>query len=331
MGSAFVRDVVAAGGSPFVFDAKTYAGDEERLREVEGQYDLVELDVASPQASQVIQDLQPEYLVHFAAETHVTRSEKEPEAFWRTNVRGTENLLRAAAQSGVELFVHISTDEVYGPCSGTPFTEDDKQLGTHQATSSYAKSKAAADDLVLGYADRLPILVIRLTNCFGPWQHPEKAIPRWITRALQKERLPVWGSGEQIRRWLYVEDASLAIQFLIDRRVSGRAYNIGPMDEERTNLEVACVFAEIAGLPEDSVYLTRYDRPRHDDRYAVDLKRITGLGWSPNWSFVDAAQETFRWYQRHRSWWQQFVPTAESLYDDAEEKEVPFAVRERSK
>ena len=145
--------------------------------------------------------------MHFAAETHVTRSEGAAEAFFHANVEGTRSVLDAAVAAGVPRVVHMSTDEVYGPCPGAPFGEHQKLPGEGLATSAYARSKALADDLAHSYSDRLDVVIARPTNCIGPWQHPEKAVPRWATRALRGERLPVWGDGQQVRDWMFVSDA----------------------------------------------------------------------------------------------------------------------------
>lgn len=316
IGSAYVRALVQAGERPLVVDSKTYAGDERRLTEVDGRYDLEIKDVTDPSIGSLIQAHQPSYIVHFAAESHVTRGEKAAQKFWRTNVLGTENLLRAAEHVPLNAFLHVSTDEIYGPCFGRPFSEEDKHPGTDQATSSYAKSKSQADDLALSFRNRVPILVLRPTNCFGSWQHPEKAVARWITRAIQGEQLPVWGSGEQRRSWLYVDDVCEAVSILLERGVPGSAYNVGPDTEPPTNLEVAQSIAEMAGHPEN-VYLTAYDRPDHDIRYALASNKLRGLGWKPRSSFRDALARTFGWYRENESWWVTLVDHAEEIYGDS--------------
>jgi dTDP-glucose 4,6-dehydratase len=258
----------------------------------------------------------PPLLVHFAAETHVTRSEGAAETFFRTNVDGTRAVLHAALAAGVERVVHISTDEVYGPCPADPFREDQKLPGEGLATSAYARSKAVADDLARSYADRLAVVIARPTNCIGPWQHPEKAVPRWATRALRGERLPVWGDGQQVRDWMFVDDAVSGLRVLAERGEPGTAYNLGPAGEAVPNVEIARMVARAAGAGSDAVYLSSYDRPQHDRRYAVSTGRVAALGWAATRTAGDAVAETVAWYRDHAEWWQTLVPEAERLYAD---------------
>jgi dTDP-D-glucose 4,6-dehydratase len=220
IGSAFVRALAADGRRVLNVDLDTYAGDERRIAGVgEGMVETVRLDVASPELAGVVREERPALVVHFAAESHVTRSEDAPEVFFHANVEGTRVVLDAAEAAGCRV-LHMSTDEVYGPCPADPFREEDKLPGEGLATSAYARSKALADDLARSYAERVDVVVARPTNCIGPWQHPEKAVPRWATRALRGERLPVWGDGEQVRDWMFVEDAVSARG--LQRRPAGR-------------------------------------------------------------------------------------------------------------
>ncbi len=317
IGSAFVRALAADGHAVLNIDAGTYAGDERRLAGVGP--DLVEtvrMDVADPALAAVVRAERPPLLVHFAAETHVTRSEEAGETFFRTNVDGTRSVLDAALAAGVERVVHISTDEVYGPCPGDPFREDQKLPGEGLATSAYARSKAVGDDLARSYADRLPVVIARPTNCIGPWQHPEKAVPRWATRALRGERLPVWGDGQQVRDWMFVDDAVSGLRALAERGEPGTAYNLGPAGESVPNVEIARMVARAAGAGSDAVYLSAYDRPQHDRRYAVSTGRVAALGWTATRTVADAVAETVAWYRDHAEWWGTLVPEAERLYAD---------------
>jgi dTDP-glucose 4,6-dehydratase len=317
IGSAFVRALAADGIAVLNVDADTYAGDERRVAAVDPRLlETVRLDVASPELGGVVAAERPSAIVHFAAETHVTRSEGDEDAFFRTNVDGTRNLLDAATAAGVRRVVHISTDEVYGPCPGDPFREDEKLPGEGHATSAYARSKAVADDLARSYADRLDVVVARPTNCIGPWQHPEKAIPRWATRALRGERLPVWGDGQQVRDWMFVDDAVAGLRVLLERGERGGVYNLAPAAEGVPNVEIARMVAAAAGAGDDAVYLSAYDRPQHDRRYAVSVERIAGLGWRAAHELEDAVRETVAWYRDHTGWWQTLVPDAERLYAD---------------
>ena len=225
-------------------------------------------------------------------------------------------MLDAAAEAGSCRVVHMSTDEVYGPCPADPFREEDKLPGEGLATSAYARSKAVADDLARSYADRVDVVVARPTNCIGPWQHPEKAVPRWATRALRGERLPVWGDGEQVRDWMFVEDAVSALRLLAERGERGAVYNVGPEAEGVPNVEIARAVARAAGRDEACVYLSHYDRPQHDRRYAVANDRITALGWRAARSLEAAVAETVDWYRANEAWWSTLIPDAERLYAD---------------
>ena len=316
IGSAFVRALAADGRRVLNVDLDTYAGDERRIAGVgDGMVETVRLDVASPELAGVVREERPALVVHFAAESHVTRSEDAPEVFFHANVEGTRVVLDAAEAAGCRV-LHMSTDEVYGPCPADPFREEDKLPGEGLATSAYARSKALADDLARSYAERVDVVVARPTNCIGPWQHPEKAVPRWATRALRGERLPVWGDGEQVRDWMFVEDAVSALRLLAERGERGKVYNVGPQAEGVPNVEIARAIARSAGQDEASVYLSHYDRPQHDRRYAVATDRIAGLGWHASRSLEAAITETVEWYRENEAWWSPLVPDAEQLYAD---------------
>jgi dTDP-glucose 4,6-dehydratase len=317
IGSAFVRAVAADGGSVVNVDLGTYAGDERRLAAVDaGRVETVRMDVAGPGLAELVARERPPLVVHFAAETHVTRSEDAAAVFFHTNVEGTRRVLDAAAAGGAGRVLHISTDEVYGPCPAEPFREEEKPPGEGRATSAYARSKAVADDLARSYADRLDVVVARPTNCIGPWQHPEKAVPRWATRALRGERLPVWGDGLQVRDWMYVSDAVAGLRVLAERGEPGGVYNLGPEAEGVPNLEIARMVAGAAGAADDAVYLSEYDRPQHDRRYAVSTERIRALGWRPKRTLAAAVAETVAWYRDNAEWWRTLVGDAERLYAD---------------
>lgn len=321
LGSHFVRHALNSGASEVVnFDVLSYAGDLTRLSDLADRrgYRFVRGDVTSrADVSSVLEGFDPDIVVHYAAESHVTRSENAAEVFDRTNVEGTRVLLEAAAASGVERFVHISTDEVYGPILRGAFKEEDKLAGDSQAKSPYAKSKSLADDLALSFADRLSVNVARPTNAFGPNQFPEKAFPRWVTRGLRGEPLLVWGDGLYVRQWLYAEDLASAIAILAENGSPGEVYNVGPKhDPEITNLDLAKWIIGYLVLPEDRLVLTEYDRPDHDRRYSVDASKIFSLGWAPGevWGQFEI---TVEWYRSNPHWWEPHIPEAESIYTDA--------------
>lgn len=316
IGAAFVRHLVHRGREVVNADLDTYAGDVRRLEDASVRTEHV--DVASDDFETLVGDVVPHAIVHLAAESHVTRSESDPDRFFHTNVEGTRRVLDAAVRYEVGRVVHVSTDEVYGPALDHPFREADKAPGEGRATSAYARSKAVADDLARSYSDRLDLVVVRPTNCFGPWQHPEKAIPRWTTRALSGQDLPVWGDGAYVRDWMHVDDACRAIEFVLDRGEGGAVYNIAPQADPMTNLEIARTIAAAAGRDADAVYLTAYNRPDHDRRYFVDATRIRALGWSPAAALVDAITATVHWYAEHEAWWRPMMAEAEALYADAE-------------
>lgn len=314
IGSELVRTLAAAGQPVLNIDLDTYAGDDRRLAGVAADMvETVKVDVAGSDIADLLAAERPAVVFHLAAETHVTRSENAAEQFFHTNVEGTRRVLEAAGSARV---VHMSTDEVYGPCPGDPYREDQKQPGEGNATSAYARSKALADDLAAGYADRVDVIVARPTNCIGPWQHPEKAVPRWIIRALRGERLPVWGDGQQVRDWMFVSDAVAGLRALAERGERGGIYNLGPVGGDLPNLQIAQIVARAAGADADAVYLSHYDRPQHDRRYAVDSARIAALGWSADYDLERALHQTVAWYRDHEDWWSSLVDDAEALYAD---------------
>lgn len=318
IGAAFIRSVQNTGMDVVNIDAGTYAADVRRIATTGVQTHL--LDVRDEKVPGIVARSRPDVVVHFAAETHVTRSEKDEASFFRANVDGTRAILEAALSSGVSSFIHVSTDEVYGPALDRPFREDDKEPGEGSATSPYARSKAVADDLARSYSDGMRVITVRPTNCFGSWQNPEKAIARWATRAVSGLRLPVWGDGQQVRDWMFVDDVCSAISLLIDKGEAGSVYNVGPGNEAVSNLEIARLVAAEGGAAEGSVYLTEYDRPAHDRRYSVDASRIRALGWVPTVGVVDGISQTVRWYADNRSWWEPLVAEAEALYSDEDER-----------
>lgn len=321
LGSHFVRHALSSGAAQVTnFDLMTYAGDARRLADVESdpRYRALTGDVAAESdVKDTLGSEQFDVVVHYAAESHVTRSEKDPDKFNRTNIDGTRVMIESALSSGVKRFVHISTDEVYGPVLQGYYAEDQKLHGEGNATSPYAKSKAIADDLALSYSDRIEMVVARPTNAFGPWQFPEKAFPRWVTRALRGEPILVWGDGLYVRQWLHAEDFASAIGLLVTDGAPGNPYNVGVAhDPEITNIDLANWLVTELALPEGSIEMTAYDRPDHDRRYAVDPTQIQALGWQPG-DVMSQLASTVEWYRDNEAWWRSHVDEAESIYTDA--------------
>jgi dTDP-glucose 4,6-dehydratase len=322
IGSAFVRRLVgqiSEGQMPddevVVLDALTYAGNVRNLADVRDRIELVHGDVCDREVVDVAL-AGADAVVHFAAESHVTRSEKDPDLFQRTNVEGTLVLLETAVRHGVDRFVHVSTDEVYGDALGSvDFAEGAKEVGDHQATSAYAKSKSRADDLAASFRDVLDVRIVRPTNNFGPFQFPEKALPRWITRVLRDEAITLWGEGDQIRDWLYVDDTAEAIDLVLRRAPARSTYNIGACNEpEIRNRDVAHWLLGRYWTRGARIEHQLDRREHHDGRYRVDVSAIHALGWrraTEVWAGVEA---TCRWYEANRDWWEPLVREAERIY-----------------
>jgi dTDP-glucose 4,6-dehydratase len=229
-------------------------------------------------------------------------------------------MLETASKHGVRRFVHISTDEVYGPILEGAFREEDKEPGDRQATSPYAKSKAVADDVAREFDSDMEVLLVRPTNCFGPWQYPEKAFARWIARALTGQPLLVWGDGLYVRQWLYAKDLSEAIGLALEAEKPEHVYNVGPRHEpEITNVALARWLLEQLELPEDRLVFTDYDRPDHDRRYSVDPSRIESLGWKSGDTWEEFVK-TLGWYRSNTDWWKPLMAEAESIYADGSKR-----------
>jgi dTDP-glucose 4,6-dehydratase len=238
-------------------------------------------------------------VVNFAAETHVDRSIGEAGAFVRTDVFGTHVLLEAARELGVSRYVQISTDEVYGSISEGSSIESDHL----NPSSPYAASKAGADLLVLSYyvTHKLPVLITRSSNNFGPNQYPEKLIPLFVTNALENKSLPLYGDGLNVRDWLYVQDNCRGIDLVLQRGEVGEIYNIGG-DNERTNREITDLILRSLDRPGSLVKMVP-DRPGHDRRYSLKSEKLKSLGWAPKSRFEDDLVQTVQWYAQNEQWW----------------------------
>lgn len=292
-------------------DALTYAGNMATLEEAmkSPKFKFVKGDIADRDTVFALFEAEkPDIVVNFAAESHVDRSIEDPEVFLRTNIMGTQVLMDACRKFGVTRYHQVSTDEVYGDL---PLDRPDllftEETPIH-TSSPYSASKAAADLIVLAYARtfKLPVSITRCSNNYGPYHFPEKLIPLMISRALADETLPVYGKGENIRDWLYVEDHCKAIDLVMRKGREGEVYNVGGHNE-RTNLAVVETILKALGKPESLIrYVT--DRPGHDMRYAIDPTKIHDeLGWSPETNFDDGIARTIQWYLDNRGWWENIL------------------------
>lgn len=289
------------------YDALTYAGNLATLDAAREylQFSFVRGDIADRAAVYALFEReQPDIVVNFAAESHVDRSIETPEIFLQTNVIGTSVLLDACRKYGIRRYHQVSTDEVYGDL---PLDRPDllftEETPLH-ASSPYSSSKASADLVVQAYARTygVPVTISRCSNNYGAFQFPEKLIPLMVIRAMQGEKLPVYGDGLNVRDWLHVDDHCSAIDAIMRRGTEGEVYNVGGHNE-RSNIEVVRTILQALGKGEDQIsYVT--DRKGHDRRYAIDPTKIgRELGWQPTTKFDDGIQRTIAWYQTHEAWW----------------------------
>lgn len=290
-------------------DLLTYAGDltKHRMIEKKDNYHFVKADIADHKAIITLFEKEKfEFVVHFAAESHVDRSITDPGVFVRTNVLGTQVLLDAVKQFGIKKLVHVSTDEVYGELDFDPtsfFTEETPL----QPNSPYSASKASSDLLVRAYHKTydLPINITRCSNNYGPYHFPEKLIPLTISRVLNNQKVPVYGDGKNIRDWLHVIDHCAAIDLVMQEGINGEVYNVGGHNE-RTNLEVVKIIIGILGRSEDLIEFVK-DRLGHDKRYAIDPTKLEQLGWKPTYTFETGIAQTIQWYLDNKEWWEQII------------------------
>jgi dTDP-glucose 4,6-dehydratase len=299
IGSEFVRQAVGLGHKVIVLDKMTYAADSARLAGVRKRIGFYKGDVCRRERVEgVMRKERPAALVHFAAETHVDRSIVNADPFVETNIKGTKVLMDAARKFGLERFIHISTDEVYGEIARGSFTESSPL----QPNSPYAASKAAADLLVKAYIRTydLPAIIIRPSNNYGPWQYPEKLIPLAILKASRRLRVPVYAKGKNTREWLFVSDCAKAILLVLGRGKTGQVYNIGS-GQEKMNIEVVETILRLLDRPVSLIEFVK-DRPGHDLRYSLNSKKLGRLGWKPEIKFTEGIAKTIDWYNRQEPW-----------------------------
>ena len=311
IGSNFIRHTLKTHPDCRIvnLDSLTYAGNLENLRTVaeeEGagsgaRYQFVKGDIGDMQLVDRIVAEGMDAIINFAAESHVDRSIDNAGVFIKTNIMGTQVLLDAALRHQVQRYIQISTDEVYGSLGPTgKFTETTPIA----PNSPYSASKAGADLLVRSYYEtfKLPALITRCSNNYGPYQFPEKLIPLFITNALSDQQLPLYGDGLNVRDWIHVQDHCAAIDCVLQRGTPGEVYNIGG-NCERTNREITSIILQELGKTEALIRFVK-DRPGHDRRYAIDCTKIMQeLGWTQNYDFQTGMQETIAWYIHNRAWW----------------------------
>ncbi|MBE7710573.1 MAG: dTDP-glucose 4,6-dehydratase [Cyanobacteria bacterium SIG31] len=303
IGSCYVRHILKKHPEYKVIniDALTYCGNLDNLKDVESNpnYRFVHGNICD---RDLVRELvrESDCVVNFAAESHVDNSIKHPEIFVETNVQGTLNLLQASKEIGVERFLQVSTDEVYGSLGKTGYFYETTPLAPN---SPYSASKASADMLVRAYHEtyKMPVLNTRCSNNYGPYQYPEKLIPFFISQLLKGEKVPVYGDGLNVRDWLYVYDHCEAIDEVLHKGRIGEVYNIGGHNE-KTNLEITHLILEAMGKDESSIKYVE-DRLGHDRRYAISNDKITTeLGWEPSVTFEQGIKMTIDWYLNNQDW-----------------------------
>lgn len=282
-------------------DALTYCGNLENLSDIESNpnYRFIKGDIGDIElVKKITKDV--DYIINFAAESHVDRSIEDPEIFIKSNILGTQVLLDAARRTNIKKYLQVSTDEVYGSLGKTGYFTENTPLS---ANSPYSASKAGADLMVRAYHNtfKLPTNITRCSNNYGPYQFPEKLIPLMISNALENKSLPVYGDGKNVRDWLHVYDHCNAIDLVLHEGKMGEVYNIGG-NNEKQNIEIVKLILEKLGKPETLIEYVK-DRPGHDQRYAIDSSKIQKeLGWKPKYTFETGITETIEWYINNQEW-----------------------------
>lgn len=306
IGSNFIRHMINKYPDYVIvnLDLLTYCGNLENLKDIEKHknYSFVKGDITDTAlVEKLIKDT--DIVVNFAAESHVDRSITDPGIFVKTNVFGTYTMLEASRRAGVERFIQISTDEVYGSVE----TGSSKEGDPLEPNSPYSASKAGADLLARSYCVtfKLPVIITRSSNNFGPCQYPEKVIPLFITNLMAGRKIPVYADGMNMRDWLYVVDNCEAIDVVLHKGKVGEIYNIG-IGGETTNIELTRMLLSILGKDDSSIEFVK-DRPGHDRRYALDVTKLKALGWKPRHEFKTALELTVQWYKDNKPWWGRLV------------------------
>ena len=303
IGSCFIRHLLKKYNDYNVInlDALTYCGNLLNLKDIEDNSHYI-FEKGNICDKKLVRELikKSDYVVNFAAESHVDNSISNPEIFIETNVKGTLNLLQACKEIGIERYLQVSTDEVYGTLGKTGYFYETSPI---QPNSPYSASKASADLLTRAYYETygLPVLITRCSNNYGPYQYPEKLIPFFISKLLKGEKVPVYGDGLNVRDWLYVYDHCEAIDTVLHNGKTGEVYNIGGHNE-KTNLEITKLILDTMGKDESSIEYVE-DRLGHDRRYAISNDKITSeLGWKPSITFEEGIKLTIDWYLNNQDW-----------------------------
>lgn len=303
IGSSFIRQYLAhhPADSILNLDKLTYAGNLKNLAEVEvnSRYEFVKGDIADESLVGRLME-KVDAVINFAAETHVDRSIHDPAAFIRTNYVGVHNLLEKARTAGISRFLQISTDEVYGSTSTGSFHEESPL----RPNSPYSASKAASDLLVRSYyvTYNLPVLIVRSSNNYGPYQFPEKVIPLFVTNLIEGKKVPLYAKGENVRDWVFVEDNCRALDLVFSKGREGEIYNIAG-GNEITNMELTHAILNAFGKGEEFINYVA-DRPGHDFRYSIDSTKLRELGFDPKYTFSEGLSRTIEWYRANPGWWQ---------------------------
>jgi dTDP-glucose 4,6-dehydratase len=304
IGSAFVRIVMRERPDIRLtaLDAMTYAANEANVAEAaaDPRFRLLRGDICDPAAVRDALEPRTAAVINFAAETHVDRSILSPEQFLKTDIFGTHVLLEAVRERSIERFLQVSTDEVYGHVEHGSSTEDHPI----RPRSPYAASKAAGDLAALAYHTTFgtPVLITRGSNTYGPYQHPEKLIPLFVTNLIDDERVPVYGDGRQVRDWLHVDDHARGILHVLEGGAAGEVYNLGG-GNSRQNLEITRILLAATGRTWETHVSHVADRAGHDRRYALDSTKAADLGWRPAIGFERGLLDTIEWYERNEWWW----------------------------
>jgi len=319
IGSNFVRHILGRMGGRaevLVYDKLTYAGRLENLSDVIERIEFVKGDIANGELlSHVLKEFKPDAVVNFAAETHVDRSINEPSPFVRTNIFGVFTVLEVVKELGIPVFVHISTDEVYGDLAGTDEAADESW--PLNPSSPYSASKASGDMLIKAYGRTygLPYRIVRPCNNYGPYEHPEKLIPRTVARLLHGKKATIYGDGKQVRDWLYVGDFAEALASIIEKGRDGEVYNVCAQHFATVGQIVESIVRMMGRDPASEIIYVR-GRPGEDRRYAMRCDKVRELGWRPSLSLEEGLRKTVHWYLSNEHWWKPLVDRTYILEDE---------------